>query len=148
MVHTTFWSKVDKTGDCWIWLSSKSEKGYGVFYAGGRTIRAHRVAWELVNGPIPRGMLLDHKCHRPSCVNPSHMRIASNTENQYNSKRRIDNASGLKGVFWDKTTSKWRAMIRANGRRYFLGRYATRDEAYLSYCAAAARLHGEFANYG
>ncbi len=56
-----FWSKVDKSSDCWIWTGGISSSGYGSFGVGGskgQMYNAHRVAWELVNGPIPEGMFV------------------------------------------------------------------------------------------
>jgi hypothetical protein len=70
-----FWAKVDRLGpeECWMWLASTNSKGYGKFGQGGKTRPAHRVAYELVKGPIPEGMVLDHLCQRRRCVNPSHL---------------------------------------------------------------------------
>jgi hypothetical protein len=59
---TRFWSKVDKTGVCWLWTAGTFEKGYGVFRMYGRNYRAHRVAWELMKGPIPEGLSVLHNC--------------------------------------------------------------------------------------
>lgn len=52
-----FWSKVDKTGSCWLWLGAKDRKGYGQIWdlPKGRHRKSHRIAWEMVNGPIPAG---------------------------------------------------------------------------------------------
>lgn len=71
-----FWAKVDKNGPngCWLWMSGCSGGGYGQVNdgkKGGR--RAHRVAYELVVGPIPDGLYLDHLCENPRCVNPDHL---------------------------------------------------------------------------
>jgi hypothetical protein len=68
-----FWSKVDKTDSCWIWVACKYKDGYGRFRLNGRCHRAHRVAYELLVGPIPPGLVLDHLCRNRACVNPSHL---------------------------------------------------------------------------
>ncbi len=73
-----FWSKVDKTAGCWLWTAAKSQLGYGQFNAGlidgrKRYRPAHRIAWELLRGEIPSGLVLDHLCRVPSCVNPDHL---------------------------------------------------------------------------
>lgn len=47
----------------------------------GRTVRAHRVSWEFVNGPIPKDMCILHKCDNPPCVNPSHLWLGTQLEN-------------------------------------------------------------------
>jgi hypothetical protein len=68
-----FWSKVDKSGDCWLWVASKNNRGYGQFVSVGRLVLAHRFSYELAKGPIPDGLTLDHLCRTPACVNPDHL---------------------------------------------------------------------------
>jgi hypothetical protein len=55
--------------------------GYGMFNVGGRQLRAHRVAWELVNGPIPPGMDLCHRCDNPPCCNVDHLFVGTRSDN-------------------------------------------------------------------
>lgn len=76
-----FWSKVFKTEDCWFWCGAKNPKGYGLFYANGKQRGAHRIAYELLKGPIPAGMTLDHLCRVRPCVNPAHVEVVTNREN-------------------------------------------------------------------
>ena len=76
-----FLSKVNKTDGCWLWTASKDEKRYGHFGIGQRVCKAHRVAYELWNGPIPAGVLVRHKCDEPSCVNPEHLELGTNQDN-------------------------------------------------------------------
>lgn len=81
MALDRFWSKVDKTGGCWIWRAAKNQKGYGYFNYGGRIVRVHRLSYSLAKGPIPDGLTIDHLCGVRECVNPDHLEAVTNREN-------------------------------------------------------------------
>ena len=76
------WDKVSRRGedDCWEW-SAYSIDGYGRIYDKGRLVLAHRVSWEINNGPIPSDMHCLHKCDNPSCVNPGHLFLGDHSDN-------------------------------------------------------------------
>lgn len=76
-----FWSKVAKTGTCWLWTASQYRDGYGIFYDGITSVRAHRFAYEQTRGPIPEGLVIDHLCRVRHCVNPDHMEPVTNKVN-------------------------------------------------------------------
>lgn len=76
-----FWSKVDKTDTCWLWTGTRTGKGYGRFKVNGRLVFAHRFAYELLVGPIPPGLQVDHLCRVRHCVNPAHLEPVTCKEN-------------------------------------------------------------------
>lgn len=80
-----FWAKVEKTKTCWLWTGAIGKGGYGNFYADRRYVRAHRFAYELLVGPIPEGLDIDHVrargCRHRHCVNPAHLEPVTRQEN-------------------------------------------------------------------
>ena len=78
-----FWRRVEKTDDCWIWRGGMSSKGYGLLGIGvqGERVNAHRYAYELLVGPIPPGLEIDHLCRVRHCVNPAHLEPVTGREN-------------------------------------------------------------------
>ncbi len=58
---------------CWIWQRAVDQRGYGHVHTRVKTTGAHRVVYEQHRGPIPDGLVLDHLCRVPACVNPDHL---------------------------------------------------------------------------
>lgn len=87
-----FWAKVNKNGPiqphcpelgpCWEWMACLDTKGYGQLTIGGKFHQsAHRVSWQIHNGPIPSGMCVLHHCDCPSCLRISHLFLGTKAEN-------------------------------------------------------------------
>ncbi len=95
-----FWSKVEKTSTCWLWKASMYPNGYGAFKCYGKTRGAHRIAWEIVNGSIPKNLLVCHTCDVRACVNPDHLFLGSYKDNVQDmvTKQRYNSANGNKEV--------------------------------------------------
>ena len=83
LVESTRWTgKVQRDGDCIIWIAGRNHAGYGNIRIQGRMARAHRVAWVAANGiDIPAGLTIDHLCRNRACVNPDHLEPIGIREN-------------------------------------------------------------------
>lgn len=80
-----WWSKVTKTGTCWLWTGHCNRDGYGEFKVGDKGWLAHRYGYEMLVGPIPEALHLDHVhargCRHRNCVNPDHLEPVTTQEN-------------------------------------------------------------------
>ena len=96
---------------------------------------------EIMN--CPKGLEVDHINQNGVDNRRINLRIATATQNRQNTSKQKSNTSGYKGVMKDKT--KWRAMIRDNGRRIHLGMFDNKIDAAIAYNKAAIKYHKEFA---
>lgn len=81
----SFWGRVDTSGNCWIWMGGKCRFGYGSSYSSGKYIKAHRHAYILSKGNIPKELEVMHSCDNPSCVRPEHLSLGTHRENMQDS---------------------------------------------------------------
>lgn len=124
-----FWHHVGITEECWYWLSDKNNKGYGdIKHHSGRWL-AHRLSYELHKGQIPPGLVIDHLCHVPDCVNPDHLRAVTHKQNmEHRSGAQSNSTTGVRGVS-PTPSGSFRARLKDNKVERHLGRFDTVEEA-------------------
>ncbi len=95
MDETTFLSKVDRSGSCWLWTGVTNWSGYGFMYdERGRRWYVHRYAYDRLVGPIPPRVCVLHKCDTRACVRPDHLRLGTRAEN---SREMVERGRSLRG---------------------------------------------------
>jgi hypothetical protein len=93
----------------------------------------------------PAGLETDHVDGDGLNNRRENLRHATTAENQCNRGAQKNNTSGRKGITFHKSTGRWASRITMNGKRHLVGYFATPELAWEAYCAAAERIHGEFA---
>jgi len=140
-----FWAKVNKTDTCWLWTSPLSEKGYGSFSVGGRRNpvrkRAHVWSFELAQGPVPAGHVVDHECRVKHCVRPDHLRPLTPKQNQeHRAGAQRNSKSGIRGVCWNARYGKWLATVKSNGKQVYREMFYDLEEAEREVIKARQRI--------
>lgn len=130
-----------KKGDL---AGSKGKNGYLRVRVNTKPYSVHRVIYEMLIGPIPKGCLIDHMDQDKSNNKINNLRVCSNSENQKNRGRTKTNSTGYKGVTFNKEANKYRATITLDGVNVSLGHFSTAKEASLVYELRAKEEFGEF----
>ena len=131
----------------WKWYYSKNRKtGYARRNSSGpnrRAIRMHRVILERMG--YKDFAKSDHVNGKGLDNRRCNLRPATNPQNGWNQGVQSNNTSGYKGVYWYKPTKKWRAQIKVNKKKIYLGYFDDIEDAVNAYNKAAIKYHGEFA---
>lgn len=135
-----FWSKVEKTPTCWNWTGALNA-GYGAVKRHGVQGPAHRFSYEMARGPIPAGMPLDHICRNRACVNPEHLRVATQKQNRENLSQAGRTISGARGVSWWPEKSKWLVRVGHQGESIYVGAFLDLEEAKAAAVATRNELY-------
>jgi hypothetical protein len=126
--ESKFWSRVDTEGDCLTWQGYRNSLGYGATTVPGVGTRgAHRVAYLIVVGEIPDGLVLDHLCRNPPCVNPQHLEPVTSKENT------------LRGILIPRQTMCRRGLHEYSGDNIRESRYKGHIRRSCKLCQAEAR---------
>jgi len=132
-----------KVGD--IAGNINSSHGYTQITINYKYHRAHRLAWFYMLGRWPKGDI-DHTDQDKSNNSWDNLRESTNSANGANRPKQRNNTSGFKGVFWSKSSKKWRAQIRYNGKSIHIGTFACPVEAARAYNGKAIELFGTYAH--
>lgn len=122
------------------WYAKKSGN---TFYAyrnlNGKSIMMHAFIIKT-----PKGSDTDHIDGDGLNNQRNNLRACSHSENVKNKGKYKNNTSGFKGVLWDKVERKWKAEIRVDKKKKYLGRFCKKEDAYMAYCKACIEYHGVF----
>lgn len=128
------WSKITET--YYAQRAARSGSGKGVHVSMHREIM----------GVTDRQILVDHKSRDLTLDNrKQNLRIATRSQNGWNSKIQRNSRSGVKGVYWNSTSGKWIASVTVNYKHRHLGSFSTKEEAAIARREAALATYGEFA---
>lgn len=109
-----FESKIDKSGECHLWMAATWSKGYGQFTLNGKNHRAHRVSYQNYNGDVGDMQVL-HKCDNPRCVNPEHLFLGTNLDNRQDSYYKGRGNSGSRNGMSSLTSEQVSEIKSATG---------------------------------
>lgn len=111
-----FWSKVNKTKTCWLWMGYINKDGYGEYTSPALTTRlVHRISYALDKGELPT-LPLDHLCRNKNCVHPDHLEPVSHKTNIRRSDAGLNSARKThcpQGHPYDESNT-----LRYAGKRY------------------------------
>lgn len=125
-----FWLQIKRSGTCWLWTGSVDESGYGKYSLHGKPQMAHRVSWQIANGPIPKGLCVLHNCpdgDNPRCCFPGHLWLGSRAENNADRDKKGRTAFGGRNGRYthpertqcgDRSSSRLHPESRPRGERH------------------------------
>lgn len=121
--------RVRRDGDCLTWTGGVNQHGYGRTSVGGMRLRVvHHLAWELVHGPVPDGLEVDHVCFNRACINVEHLRTVTRSENTRHRRGAQPNSkSGVRNVH--ARHGRWVVRLKSKGVHHEFGIYDTIAEA-------------------
>lgn len=114
--------------------------GYPRTQIEGKTVYLHRLIC-----PADKGYEVDHINHNKLDNTAANLRVCTGADNKHNAPLQRNNSSGYKGVSWDKQRNKWRAQLKLDNRKIYIGLYPSPEEAAGAYYSKALELFGDYA---
>lgn len=136
-----YWKILKKRVNAGQLAGTKQKTGYFQIQLNQKFMYVHRAIFLMHYGHLPK--FIDHIDGNPSNNKIENLREATAAQNSWNQKFK-GSASGFKGVTWNKQDKKWQPQIRANNKKFYLGKFTNLDDAIVAYQDAAAKLHGEY----
>lgn len=119
--HLERHSVPEPNSGCTLWLGGQNRNGYGYISIGGRTVGAHRAAYELAHGTVPAGLVIRHHCDNPPCINPNHLTPGTRADNSHDMRIRgrqgKRGTASITGAVRFEVTRAQRDWLRAEKRR-------------------------------
>lgn len=142
-----FWIKVKQLSMCWEWTGAVNNSGYGVFRLKGCSL-AHRIAYQIMNGPISENLCVCHRCDNPKCVNPDHLFCTDHLGNMVDKmkkgrSRNFGRSSQYYGVSWRNDSKCWRSYVTVNKKFVHLSCHQDEKEAAIKHDVEEFRLYGK-----
>lgn len=135
-----FLSRIDRTGNCWLWTRGKSTTGYGQFYKPEK-IYAHRASYEHFIEPVPVGMEVAHICNVKACVRPEHLKLMTHAENMIHLKE-CGYAKGNPGNTWSQGEKSHHARLTDDQVRTILIDPRMQKDIAVDYGVARTTIAG------
>lgn len=129
------------------WRAQKCRSANRYFIYAATSMNGTNVLLHRFIAGAEKGQIVDHRNQNTLDCRRGNIRICTHAENMRNRGVRVDSTNGLKGVFYDKKTNRYRARIKVDGKCVYLGKFKSAEEAKAAYDEAAVRLHGEFARF-
>lgn len=106
-----FWTYLERRNNgCWDWAGTINY-GYGRLRKDGGKVYAHKIMWEVVNGPVPNGLFVLHKCDNRKCCNPDHLFLGTISDNNHDAKIKGRKVMGMRSKSAKLTDSDVRQII-------------------------------------
>ena len=134
--------------DCLVWTGAPNSSGYGSIRVDGLQWRAHRYALARSGVEVRPSDLVDHICHNRLCVNPSHLRVVTKSENAQNRRSATARSrSGIRGVSYNARYKSWVAVVGHAGQGHTVGYFRNFMDAEFAAVTGRARIHTVHSEY-
>lgn len=127
---------------CWLWSGGWTSSGYGIFGWPGHTNRAHKAIWEILFGPVSRGLVVRHKCDVRCCVNPQHLILGTSADNSADMVSRGRAATGIRHGS-HRFPDRWKGRALSEEEKAAIARRVSARAKLQTECKRGHALSGD-----